>query len=333
MILMAAEGATNTVIAERLGIGRQHSVGGWRKRFARVDGLFDESRPGAPRTIGDDEIGETIRRTLETMPADAPHWSLRCMAKTVGLAPSTIHRIWKALGLQPHRTDPFKLSTEPLFVEKLRDVVGLYLNPPERAVGLGVDEKSQIQALDRTPPLLPMRPGQGERPTHDDVRHGTSLFAALDGAAGKVIGRCFARHRAAEFGKFLDTVEKAMPKDLDVHVGMDNSSTHKTKPIRDGFAKRPLWRMHFTPTSSSWINQVERVFALLTEQQIRRGVHRSTGEPEAAIKAYIDATHAEPQPFRWTNSADDILVAIHRFCQRTIDEHHSALLKTSESGH
>jgi transposase len=336
MILMAAEGATNTVIAERLGIGSQHTVGRWRKRFARgrVDGLFDESRPGAPRTIGDDEIAETIRRTLETMPADAMHWSLRSMAKTVGLAPSTIHRIWKAFGLQPHRTDTFKLSTDPLFVEKVRDVVGLYLNPPERAVVLCVDEKSQIQALDRTQPLLPMRPGQVERHTHDYVRHGTtSLFAALDVAAGKVIGRCYARHRAAEFGKFLDTVEKAMPKDLDVHVVMDNSSTHKTKLIRDWFAKRPLWRMHFTPTSSSWINQVERFFALLTEKQIRRGVHRSTGELEAAIKAYIDATNAEPKPFRWTKSADDILVAINRFCKRTIDEHHSALLKTSESGH
>jgi transposase len=336
MILMAAEGATNTVIAERLGIGSQHTVGRWRKRFAngRVDGLFDESRPGAPRTIGDDEIAETIRRTLETMPADATHWSLRSMAKTVGLAPSTIHRIWKAFGLQPHRTDTFKLSTDPLFVEKVRDVVGLYLNPPERAVVLCVDEKSQIQALDRTQPLLPMRPGQVERHTHDYVRHGTtSLFAALDVAAGKVIGRCFARHRAAEFGKFLDTVEKAMPKDLDVHVVMDNSSTHKTKLIRDWFAKRPLWRMHFTPTSSSWINQVERFFALLTEKQIRRAVHRSTGELEAAIKAYIDATNAEPKPFRWTKSADDILVAINRFCKRTIDEHHSTLLKTSESGH
>ncbi len=336
MILMAAEGATNTVIAERLGIGSQHTVGRWRNRFAsgRVDGLFDEPRPGAPRTIGDDEIAETIRRTLETMPADATHWSLRSMAKTVGLAPSTIHRIWKAFGLQPHRTDTFKLSTDPLFVEKVRDIVGLYLNPPERAVVLCVDEKSQIQALDRTQPLLPMRPGQVERHTHDYVRHGTtSLFAALDVAVGKVIGRCFARHRAAEFGKFLDTVEKAMPKGFDVHVVMDNSSTHKTKLIRDWFAKRPHWRMHFTPTSSSWINQVERFFALLTEKQIRRGVHRSTGELEAAIKAFIDATNAEPKPFRWTKSADDILVAINRFCKHTIDQHHSAMLKTSESGH
>jgi transposase len=334
MILMAAEGATNMVIAQRLGIGSQHTVGRWRKRFAsgRVDGLFDEPRPGAPRTIGDDEIAETIRRTLETMPTDAPHWSLRSMAKTVGLAPSTIHRIWKAFGLQPHRTDTFKLSTDPLFVEKVRDIVGLYLNPPERAVVLCVDEKSQIQALDRTQPLSPMRPGQVERHTHDYVRHG-SLFAALDVAVGKVIGRCFARHRAAEFGKFLDTIEKAMPKGLDVHVVMDNSSAHKTKLIRDWFAKRPHWRMHFTPTSSSWINQVERFFALLTEKQLRRGVHRSTGELEAAIKAYIDAINAAPKPFRWTKSADDILVAINRFCKRTTDEQHSAMLKTSESGH
>jgi DDE superfamily endonuclease len=308
---MAAEGATKAVMAERLRIGSQRTVGRWRKRFAsgRVDGLFDEP---VPLTIGDDEIAETIRRTLETMPADATHWRLRSLAKTVGLA----------------------LSTDPSFVEKMRDVVGLYLNPPQRAVVLCFDEKSQIQALDRTQPLLPIGPGQVERHTHDYVRHGTtSLFAALDVATGKVIGRCFARHRAAEFGKFLDTVETAMPKGLDVHLAMDNSSTHKTKLIRDWFAKRPHWRMHFTPTTSSWINQVERFFALLTEKQIRRGVHRSTGELEAAINGCINATNAEPKPFPWTSSADDILVAINRFYKRTIDEHHSAIPKTSESGH
>jgi transposase len=273
MILMAAAGATNTAIADRLGIGSQHTVGRWRKRFARerVDGLFDEPRPGAPRTIGDDEIAETIQRTLETMPVGATHWSLRSMAKAVGRAPSTIHRIWKAFGLQPHRSETFKLSTDPLFIEKVRDIVGLYLNPPERAIVLCVDEKSQIQALDRTQPLLPMRPGQVERRTHDYMRHGTtSLFAALDVAVGKVIGRCFPRHRTEEVRKFLNIVEANMPTGFDVHLIMDNSSTHKTKLIRKWFAKRPHWHMYFTPTSSSWINQVERFFALLTDQQLRR---------------------------------------------------------------
>jgi transposase len=335
MVLMAAAGAPNTAIADRLGVGSQHTVGRWRKRFARerVDGLFDEPRPGAPRTIGDDEIAETIHRTLETMPIGATHWSLRSMAKAVGHAPSTIHRIWKAFGLQPHRSETFKLSTDPLFVEKVRDIVGLYLNPPERAVVLCVDEKSQIQALDRTQPLLPMRPGQVERRTHDYTRHGTtSLFAALDVAVGKVIGRCFPRHRAVEFRKFLNAVEANMPRGFDVHVIMDNSSTHKTKLIRNWFAKRPHWHMHFTPTSSSWINQVERFFALLTDQQLRRGVHRSSAELEAAIKSYINIKNADPKPFRWTKSADEILANIKRFCQRTIDAH-SKLLQTSESGH
>lgn len=335
IILMAADGATNTAIAERLRVGSQHTVGRWRKRFGRerVDGLFDEPRPGAPRTIGDDEIAETIRRTLETMPVGATHWSLRSMAKAVGHAPSTIHRIWKAFGLQPHRTETFKLSTDPLFVEKVRDIVGLYLNPPERAIVLCVDEKSQIQALDRTQPLLPMRPGQVERHTHDYTRHGTtSLFAALDVAVGKVIGRCFSRHRAVEFRKFLDTIEANMPTGYDVHVVMDNSSTHKTKLIRNWFAKRSHWHMHFTPTSSSWINQVERFFALLTDQQLRRGTHRSTVELEAAITAFIDSKNAHPKPFRWTKSAEEILASIKRFCQRTL-EANSKLMQTSESGH
>lgn len=335
IILMAADGATNTAIADRLGIGSQHTVGRWRKRFARarVDGLFDEPRPGAPRTISDEEIAETIHLTLETMPTGATHWSLRSMARAVGHAPSTIHGIWKAFGLQPHRTETFKLSTDPLFVEKVRDIIGLYLNPPERAVVLCVDEKSQIQALDRTQPLLPMRPGQVERHTHDYKRHGTtSLFAALDIAVGKVIGRCFPRHRAVEFRKFLDTVEANMPAQFDVHVVMDNSSTHKTKLICNWFAKRPHWHAHFTPTSSSWINQVERFFALLTDQQIRRGVHRSTAELEAAIKTYIDIKNADPKPFRWTKSADEILANIKRFCRQTLDAN-PKLLQTSESGH
>ena len=254
------------------------------------------------------------------------------MAAAVGHAPSTIHRIWKAFGLQPHRVETFKLSADPLFVEKVRDIVGLYLDPPDRAVVLCVDEKSQIQALDRTQPLLPMRPGQAERRSHDYKRHGTlTLFAALDVTVGKVIGQCFPRHRAREFRGFLDTVERNVPADLDIHLVIDNAGSHKTKLIRDWFAKRPRWHIHFTPTSASWINQVERFFALLTEKQIRRGVHRSTRALEADIHAYIDAHNAEPKPFRWTKSADDILAAISRFCLRTLQG--DGLQRTSESGH
>lgn len=241
------------------------------------------------------------------------------MAKASGVSTSTVHRIWRAFSLQPHRSETFKLSTDPLFVEKVRDIVGLYLNPPDRALVLCVDEKSQIQALDRTQPLLPMRPGQAERRTHDYKRHGTtSLFAALDVKAGTIIGKCMARHRASEFRRFLDEVEKNMPDGLDIHVVMDNASSHKTKLIRDWFAKRPRWHVHFTPTSSSWINQVERFFALLTQQQIKRGAHRSTKELEAAISAYIQARNENPKPFRWTKSADDILASIERFCRRTL---------------
>ena len=321
IVLAAAEGVNNGLIAERLGVFRS-TVGKWRERFARdrLEGLYDEPRPGAPRQIGDDEIADTIRRTLETQPDGRTHWSLRSMAEAVGHAPSTIHRIWKAFGLQPHRSETFKLSSDPLFVEKVRDIVGLYLDPPDRAVVLCVDEKSQIQALDRTQPLLPMRPGQAERRTHDYKRHGTlSLFAALDVQVGNVIGRCFRRHRAQEFRKFLDTVEAQVPDDLDVHLIIDNAGTHKTKRIRDWFTKRPRWHVHFTPTSASWINQVERFFGLLTERQIRRGVHRSTAELEAAIHAYIEAHNANPKPFRWVKSADDILAAVDRFCRRTLE--------------
>ena len=242
------------------------------------------------------------------------------MARASGLAPSTVQRIWKAFSLQPHRSETFKLSTDPLFVEKVRDIVGLYLNPPDRAMVLCIDEKSQVQALDRTQPILPLRPGQAERRTHDYTRHGTtSLFAALDVKAGTIIGKCMPRHRATEFRRFLDMVEKNVPANLDVHVVMDNASSHKTKLIRGWFAKRPRWHVHFTPTSASWINQVERFFGLLTDDQIRRGAHRSIRELEAAIASYIDARNADPKPFRWVKSADDILAAVRRFCQRTRD--------------
>jgi transposase len=321
IILCAADGMTNVAIAEKVGVTRL-TVSTWRNRFAgrRLDGLVDEPRPGAPRKIGDEKVADVVMATLETMPTASTHWSTRSMSKAAGVSVSTVHRIWRAFSLQPHRTETFKLSKDPLFVEKVRDIVGLYLDPPERALVLCVDEKTQIQALDRTQPLLPMRPGQVERRTHDYERHGTtSLFAALDVKAGTVIGKCMPRHRAAEFRKFLDEIERQVPPDLDIHVIMDNSSTHKTKLIQDWFAKRPRWHRHFTPTSASWINQVERFFALLTEQQIRRGAHRSTKELEAAIQAFINARNADPKPFRWTKSAEDILAAVERFCRRTLD--------------
>ena len=337
IVLLAAEGLENKTIAAELGAAAD-TVGVWRRRFAerRLEGLYDEPRPGAPRRIGDDAIAETVRRTLEETPADATQWSLRSMARSTGYAPSTIHRIWRAFGLQPHRSKSFKLSSDPFFVEKVRDIVGLYLDPPERALVLCVDEKSQIQALDRTQPLLPMRPGQVERRSHDYKRHGTlSLFAALDTATGQVIGRCFARHRAREFRAFLNTVEARVPTDLDVHIIMDNLATHKTKAIRDWFARHPRWQVHYTPTSASWINQVERFFALLTEKQLRRGVHRSTKDLEAAILGYIDAVNADPKPFRWAKSADDILASIKRFCLANIQlaGAQQQIRETSESGH
>jgi transposase len=316
IILACAEGGQNTVIAARLGLDRE-TVGKWRRRFIehRVEGLRDEPRSGAPRTIDDERIEAVIVRTLESTPPDATHWSSRGMAQASGLSISTVQRIWRAFGLQPHRLETFKLSTDPDFVAKVRDVVGLYVSPPSHAVVLCVDEKSQIQALDRSQPLLPMRPGQPARRSHDYKRHGTtSLFAALDIATGQVIGKCFPRHRAAEFRRFLDEIEANVPNDLDVHLVMDNYATHKTPLVRSWLAKRPRWHVHLTPTSSSWLNQVERFFALLTERQIRRGVHNSVADLQADITAFIERHNADHKPFRWTKSADDILASIERFC-------------------
>jgi transposase len=337
IVLLAAAGLENKEIAVRVQAA-PNTVGKWRKRFAehRLDGLMDEPRPGAPRQIGDDEVAEVVCRTLETTPKNATHWSLRSMAQAAGFAPSTIHRIWKAFNLQPHRTETFKLSTDPLFVEKVRDVVGLYLSPPEHALVLCVDEKSQIQALDRSQPLLPMRPGQIERRTHDYTRHGTlSLFAALDAATGKIIGRCYPRHRGREFLSFLREIERNVPRDLDVHLIMDNYATHKTPTVRKWLGSRPRWHVHFTPTASSWVNLAERFFAEITEKQIRRGVHRSTQELETAIHAYIDAVNADPKPFRWTKSADDILAAVKRFCLKTLEvaSAQAQIAGNLESGH
>ena len=316
IVLRCAAGGQNKSIAAELGVDRQ-TVGKWRRRFVegRLEGLHDEPRSGAPRTVEDARIEAVIVRTLESVPRDAPHWSSRGMAEASGLSVSTVQRIWRAFGLQPHRLETFKLSSDPNFVAKVRDVVGLYVSPPEHALVLCVDEKSQIQALDRSQPMLPMRPGQPARRSHDYKRHGvTSLFAALDIATGKVIGQCFARHRAAEFRKFLDEIEASVPDGLDVHLVMDNYATHKTPLIRAWFAKRPRWHVHLTPTSASWLNQVERFFADLTDKKLRRSIHRSVTELSADIRAFIDNHNAQPKPFRWTKSADDILASIERFC-------------------
>jgi transposase len=316
IILACADGEQSKVVAARLGIDPD-TVGKWRRRFAahRLEGLRDEPRSGTPRTIQDARIEAAIIRTLETKPPNATHWSSRSMARASGLSVSTVQRIWRAFGLQPHRLETFKLSTDPDFVAKVRDIVGLYVAPPERAIVLCVDEKSQIQALDRSQPMFPMRPGQAERRSHDYKRHGTtSLFAALDIATGRVIGKCYGRHRAAEFRKFLDEIEAAVPHELDVHLVMDNYATHKTPLIRNWLAKRPRWHVHLTPTSSSWLNQVERFFALITERKIRRGVYRSVAALRAEIMSFIEHHNDHPKPFQWTKSADDILKSIERFC-------------------
>jgi len=324
LILGCAAGRTNTVVAHELRLTKQ-TVGKWRHRFLarRLEGLLDEPRPGAPRTITDAQVERVLTRTLETRPADATHWSTRSMAQASGLSRSAVHRIWRAFALQPHRTETFKLSADPLFIEKVRDLVGLYLRPPDRALVLCVDEKSQIQALDRTQPLLPMRSGQVERRTHDYTRHGTtSLFAALDTKTGTVIGQLHRRHRSVEFRKFLDTIDAAVPADLDVHLILDNYGTHKTALIRRWLAKRPRFHVHFTPTSASWLNLVERWFAALTQKQIKRGAHPSTRALEAAIRQYIAVTNETPKPFVWTKTADEILASVARFCHRISETGH-----------
>jgi transposase len=320
IVLRCADGLDNVAVAAELGI-TDDTVAKWRGRFvrSRIDGLLDEPRSGAPRKISDDDVEAIVVATLETTPRGQTHWSTRGMAKRAGVSRTTVSRIWRALGLQPHRSETFKLSKDPLLVEKVRDIVGLYMSPPDNALVLCIDEKSQIQALDRTQPILPMRPGQRERRTPDYERHGTtSLFAALDVATGKVIGRCHRRHRAVEFRKFLDVIEQNVPGDLDVHVILDNYATHKTPMIHRWLAKQPRFHMHFTPTGGSWLNGVERWFGLLTQRAIKRGAHRSTKEVERAIHAYLDAHNAEEaKPFVWTKSADEILASIGRFAART----------------
>lgn len=324
LVLLCADGLSNQDVARHLRVCGA-TVCKWRGRFVsrRLDGLLDEPRPGAPRSITDAEVERVVTMTLETLPKNATHWSTRSMAAVSGLSQTAVARIWRAFSLQPHRVETFKLSKDPLFVEKVRDIVGLYLDPPERAMVLCVDEKSQIQALDRTQPILPMRPGQAERRSHDYTRHGTTtLFAALDVASGSVIGQCHRRHRAVEFRKFLDRIDSEVPETLDIHIVLDNYGTHKTQRIRDWFAKRPRYHLHFTPTSASWISQVERWFGLLTEREVRRGNHRSTSELEKTIKHYIATNNEDPKPFVWYKNADQILDSIKRFCLRTSNSGH-----------
>jgi len=324
IVLACAEGLDNKTVAARQKVTPQ-TVCKWRARFVeqRLDGLLDAPRPGAPRSIDDARVDAVIAKTLESVPAGATHWSTRAMAREMDVSQTAVSRIWRAFNLQPHRQETFKLSSDPLFVEKVRDIVGLYLDPPLKAMVLCVDEKSQIQALDRTQPILPLAPGIPERRTHDYMRHGTTtLFAALDIATGEVIGELHRRHRSSEFLQFLRTIEANVPSDLDVHLVMDNYGTHKTTAIKAWFARHPRFHVHFTPTSASWLNQVERWFATLTEKYIRRGTHRSTRQLEQAIKQYLDIHNANPKPFVWSKSADDILASIERFCLRISNSGH-----------
>lgn len=324
IILACADGRTNTEAAGDFGVTKQ-MVGKWRSRFLdkRLDGLLDEPRPGTPRRLDDADVERVLAMTLESAPQDATHWSTRSMAEASGLSHSSVNRIWRAFALAPHRTETFKLSKDPLFIDKVRDIVGLYLNPPDKALVLCVDEKAQIQALDRSQPVLPMRPGQVERRTHDYKRNGTtSLFAALDAKTGKVIGQIRRRHRSIEFRKFLDLIDEVVPEGLDIHLIVDNYSTHKTATIQRWLLKRPRYHLHFTPTGSSWINLVERWFALLTEKQLRRGVFHSTRQLEDTIRAYIGTHNAKSKPFIWTKTADEILASVARFCKRTLETAH-----------
>jgi transposase len=323
VVLECAKGLDNKSVAELLSVGAG-TVGKWRKRFIRLrlDGLLDAPRPGAPRRISDEKVEEVITKTLETMPRNATHWSTNKMAKAAGISPSCVGRIWRAFGLRPHRAEKFCLSNDPFLIEKVRDVAGLYMNPPANAIVLCVDEKSQIQALDRRQPLIPMSPGQSERGNYDYLRHGTtSLFAALDIATGRVIGKLYRQHRAREFLDFLRVIDKNVPEGLEIHVVIDNYSTHKTAEVRQWLARNPRFHMHFTPTHSSWLNLVECWFSILQRDKIERGIHTSVRKLEADIRDFIEKYNQNPRPFRWTRSADEILASMARFCERTLQNH------------
>ena len=326
IVLACAEGRSNTEVAAALKITLP-TVGKWRQRFLddRLDGLVDEPRPGAPRTLTDAEVEEVITRTLESKPDNATHWSTRSMAKAVGLSQTAIVRIWHAFGLQPHRSETFKLSTDPLFIDKVRDIVGLYLDPPDRSIVLSVDEKSQVQALDRTQPLLPLNPGQVERHTHDYVRNGTtSLFAALNVATGEVLGNCYRQHRQKEFIHFLNRIDEAYPENAgeEIHLILDNYGTHKTPKVKRWLQRHPRFVVHFTPTSASWLNQVERFFAEITEKRIRRGAFQNVKALEQAICDYLDAHNENPKPFVWTATAELILSRVKDNCERINNSGH-----------
>jgi transposase len=321
IVLAAAEGRSNDAIAIDLSF-TAHTVGKWRRRFLEQgpDGLLDEPRPGAPRTIGDERVEAVIVKTLEQKPADATHWSTRSMARATGMSQASISRIWRAFGLQPHRAESFRLSTDPLFIERVRDVVGLYLDPPEHAVVLCVDEKSQIQALARFQPILPMLAGTPERRSHDYVRHGTtSLFAGLDTLTGRVIGALHRRHRASEFKAFLTRIDAEVPAGLAVHLVLDNYATHKTPAIRRWLLRHPRFQLHFTPTGASWLNLVERWFAELTTTRIKRGAHTSVPGLERDIRGWIASWNEEPRPYVWVKTADQILASLARYCERISD--------------
>lgn len=320
IILKSADGHNDSAVAGMLRTTNT-TVGYWRRRFSQggVESLWDEPRPGAPRQIGDEKVQQAVELVLQSKPAAATHWSTRLMAQKLGMSQSAISRIWRTFGLKPHRHETFQISTDPFFIEKVRDIVGLYLSPPTNALVLCVDEKSQIQALNRTQPVLPMRPAQVERHTPEYQRNGTtSLFAALDVATGNVIGRCFRRHRTAEFRRFLDHVDTSVPTELEVHLILDNYATHKTADIRQWLQRHPRYHLHFTPTHSSWINQVERWFALLSQRQIKRSSHHTVRDLELAIEKFIAAHNQNPRPFAWTKSADQILESLRRFAVETV---------------
>jgi transposase len=324
IVLACAAGATNREVARQVGV-EEHTVGKWRARFVRdrLEGLGDLPRPGGPRSVSDEQVAAVVKKTLESKPKNATHWSTRAMAREMGLSQSSVSRIWRAFGLQPHRSETFKLSTDPFFVDKVHDVVGLYLDPPERALVFCVDEKSQIQALDRSQPVLPMMPGVPERATHDYVRAGTTtLFAALNTATGQVIGSLHRRHRAEEFKKFLVKLDREVPAGLDVHLVLDNYATHKTPAIKKWLLAHPRFHVHFTPTGSSWLNLVERWFADLTSKRIRRGVHRSVQALERDIRAWIRNWNEDPKPYVWTKTADEILERLASYLKRIPDSEH-----------
>ena len=317
IVLLCADGFDNKAVAEEVGTSRQ-TVGKWRERFRTqgLMGLYDERRPGKPRSIEDDEVMVLLRKTLDTEPADgSTHWSCRSMADTTGVSKSTVHRVWKAFNIQPHRQKHFKLSTDPFFVEKVHDIVGLYLNPPDNAMVLCVDEKGQTQALERTQPLLPLGLGYVEGVTHGYIRHGTTtLFAALDVATGQILAQCKPRHRHQEFLSFLKHIDANVPPDLDVHLVVDNYSTHKHVKVKRWLAARPRYHIHFTPTYSSWINQVEIWFNIITQKAIRRGSFSSVRQLVDKIRYFTDAYNPQARPFLWTATADSILPKIQRLC-------------------